>query len=157
MKGLFISMGSDVCVQNFVGSTVQCREIQPDEVAGVIAATRERGGEITGFYKFASELSDENQHEFRQILVAMEAITGARLNRECFFSDWDDDDDDDDDGLPNINYMRTVTDTQNMLVVEYYFQLDLSDRDGELRKGEHFSVSTDYMTFYLFEHVVASQ
>ncbi|WP_319412635.1 hypothetical protein [uncultured Cohaesibacter sp.] len=156
MKDLFISMGSDVCVQNFVGSTVQCRELQPDEVAGVIAATREQGGEITGFYKFASELSDENEHNFRQILVAMEAITGTRLNRECFFSDWDDDDDDD-DGFPNINYMRTVTDTQSMLVVEYYFQLDLTDRDGELRKGEHFSVSTDYMTFYLFEHVAASQ
>ena len=87
MTDLFISMGHDISVQNLGHGSFRCRELAPDEVAKVIAETRAGGGEISGYYKFDSDLSDDCMKQFDELLLAFEAITGTRLTRNDFMSE----------------------------------------------------------------------
>ena len=150
MKDLFISFGSSICVQNFVEGPLYCKELQPDEVAGIIATTREKGGKIKGYYDFSSELSEEEDRRLQQLLVAFETATGTRLSNDCFYYECDEDEDEeDDDQLPIINYVPTVTETCSMLVVEYFIQCTILE-DGQISKPSN-PYAADGMSFYLFE------
>ena len=147
MKDLFISFGSSICVQNFVEGPLYCKELQPDEVAGIIATTRAEGGKIKGYYDFSSELSEEEDQRLQQLLVAFETATGTRLSNDCFYYECDEDDDD--DQLPIINFVPTVTETCSMLVVEYFIQCTILE-DGQILKPSN-PYAADSMSFYLFE------
>ncbi|SNY91000.1 hypothetical protein SAMN04515647_1193 [Cohaesibacter sp. ES.047] len=147
MKDLFISMGSFICVQNFVAGPLQCKPLQPDEVASIIATTRAEGGKIKGYFDFSSELSEEEDQRLHQRLVAFETATGTRLSKDDFFYDCDEDD----DPFPRINYVPTVNDTCSMLVVEYFIPYR---PDKDLKGSEssnQYADSADSMSFYLFE------
>ncbi|WP_319567935.1 hypothetical protein [Cohaesibacter marisflavi] len=147
MKDLFISMGSFICVQNFVAGPLQCKTLQPDEIASVIATTRAEGGEITGYFNFSSELSDEEDRRLYQLLVEFEAATGTRLSKDAFFYDCDEDG----DQFPRINYVPTVTETCSMLVVEYLIEYRPDEDIKESGLSDRYAVSADGMSFCLFE------
>ncbi|SNY90278.1 hypothetical protein SAMN04515647_0432 [Cohaesibacter sp. ES.047] len=145
MKDLFISFGSSICVQNFVEGPLYCKELQSDEVAGIIATTRAEGGKIKGYYDFSSELSEEEDRRLQQLLVAFETATGTRLTNNDFYYECDEDG----DQFPIINYVPTVTETCSMLVVEYFIQCSILE-DGQIFKPSN-PYAADGMSFYLFE------
>ncbi|WP_319413640.1 hypothetical protein [uncultured Cohaesibacter sp.] len=147
MKDLFISMGSFICVQNFVEGPLQCKTLQPDEVASIIATTRAEGGKIKGYFDFSSELSEEEDQRLHQLLVAFKAATGTRLSEDDFFYDSDEED----DQFPRINYVPTVTDTCSMLVVEHFIPYRPDEDLKESGLSDRYAVSADGMSFCLFE------
>ena len=147
MKDLFISMGSFICVQNFVEGPLQCKTLQPDEVASVIASTRAEGGKIKGYFDFNSELSEEEDQRLHQRLVAFEAATGTRLSEDAFFYECDEDD----DHFPRINYVPTVTDTCSMLVVEYFIPYRPDEDLKGSASSNQYAVSAAGLSFCLFE------
>ena len=147
MKDLFISMGSFICVQNFIAGPLQCTPLQPDEVANIIATTRAEGGKIKGCFDFSSELSEEEDQRLHQLLVAFETATGTRLSKDAFFYDCDEDG----EQFPRINYVPTVTETCSMLVVEYLIPYTPNKDLKGSELSDRYAVSADGMYFYLFE------
>ncbi|WP_319412642.1 hypothetical protein [uncultured Cohaesibacter sp.] len=147
MKDLFISMGSFICVQNFVAGPIKCTPLQPDEVASIIASTRAEGGKIKGYFNFSSELSEEEDRRLHQLLVEFEAATGTRLSKDDFFYDCDEDG----DQFPRINYVPTVTETCSMLVVEYLIKYRPNRDLKESGLSDRYAVSADGLSFCLFE------
>ncbi|WP_319531960.1 hypothetical protein [uncultured Cohaesibacter sp.] len=149
MTDLFISMGHDISVKNLGSGSFRCRELASDEVAKVIAETRASGGEISGYYKFDSDLSDDCMKQFDELLLAFEAITGTRLTRNDFMSEPDEDG----DQFPNLNYMTAVDETCRMLVVGYFFQFNPPSNMSSKAWKESFIVARDHMEFNLIEQV----
>lgn len=147
MKDLFISMGSVICVQNFVVGPLQCKTLQPDEVASIIATTRAEGGKIKGCFDFSSELSEEKYRRLHQFLVAFETATGTRLCKDDFFYECDEDG----EQFPRTNYVPTVTDTCSMLVVKYLIEYRPIKDLKESGPSDRYEVSADGLSFCLFE------
>ncbi|TLP42155.1 hypothetical protein FDK21_20195 [Cohaesibacter sp. CAU 1516] len=153
MKNLFINMGSSISIRSLVKGKLNIREFSADEVASFIATTRKQGGKTIGHFELGSVPSTEKERNFHQLLVAFEVMTGTRLTRDDFFSDPVGDG----ELMPNFNYVPRVNETSSMLVVEYYFEMDM-DRFAENDGGKDvFSVSQDHMDFYLFEHNAGSR
>nr|WP_321457120.1 hypothetical protein [uncultured Cohaesibacter sp.] len=150
MTDLFISMGHDISVKNLGSGLFKCRELAPDEVAKVIAETRAGGGEISGYYKFDSDLSDDCMKQFDELRLAFEAITGTRLTRNDFMSEPDEDG----DQFPNLNYMISVDETGRMLVVGYFIEFIPPSNMSQKAWKESFVVARDHMDFYLIEQVI---
>ena len=115
----------------------------------MVAETRANGGEISGYYRFDSDLSDECMKQFDELLLAFEAITGTRLTRNDFMSAPDEDG----DQFPNLNYMTAVDETCRMLVAGYFIQFNPPSNMSPKAWKESFMVARDHMDFYLIEQV----
>ncbi len=148
MADLFISMGHDISVKNLGSGSFKFRELTSDEVSKVVAETRASGGEVSGYYRFDSDLSDECIKQFDELL-AFEAITGTRLARNDFMSEPDEDG----DQFPNLNYMAAVDETCRMLVVGYFIQFNPPSNMSSKAWKESFMVARDHMEFNLIEQV----
>nr|WP_321524960.1 hypothetical protein [uncultured Cohaesibacter sp.] len=113
----------------------------------MVAETRACGGEIFGYYKFDSDLSDDCMKRFDELLLAFEAITGTRLTRNDFMSEPYEDG----DQFPNLNYMTAVDETCRMLVAGYFIQINPPSKMSPKAWKESFMVARDHMDFYLIE------
>lgn len=144
MKDLFISMGEKVSVRNFVDGTLRHHEMPAPEIAGLIEKTRSSGGKVQAYFDFGSVPSEKKTREFRDLLDAFEKVTGVRLSKNDFKAESDDPTG---EGLPNFNFIPTVTEKMNMLAVEYYF----SHNQGSDSFDAMFSVCDTGMNFHFFE------
>jgi len=146
MKNLFISMGEEIRVRNFVPGSFTYRKLSAEEIAPLIQSIMDNGGELSGYFDFGAVVSAEDTHIFMQLLDTIKFKTGVQLEKMIFKMKRDDD-----EPFPNFNFMPTVTDNQSMLVIEYYFSMDTAKALGEDNFGDFSTVSKTSMDFHLFE------
>lgn len=136
-------MGDDVSIRNFIEGPLTYRKLSASEAATLIQNTVEQGCELSGYFDFGAVASKKKVRTFKQLLSAFHGITGVELDPQIFQMKRDDD-----EPFPNFNCFSTVTDTQDMLVVEYYFSMDWK-KDSEKPIDAIFHVSTSSMHFHL--------
>lgn len=149
MKDLWISMGDEVSIRNFVEGPLSYRKLSTAEAANLIRSTVEQGCELSAYFDFGAVPSKKKVRTFNQLLSAFHGLTGVELDPQIFKMKRDDD-----EPFPNFNCFSTVTDTQDMLVVEYYFSMDWK-KDSERPIDAIFQVATSPMHFHLFSRTGA--
>lgn len=137
-------MGDDVSIRNFIEGPLTYRKLSALEAANLIRKTVEQGCELSAYFDFGAVASKKKVKTFRQLLSAFHGITGLELDPQIFKMKRDDD-----EPFPNFNCFSTVTDAQDMLVVEYYFSMEL-EKLVEKPVDAISSVSDSNMDFHLF-------
>lgn len=149
MKDLWISMGDDISIRNFVEGSFTCRKLSATEAANLIRNTVEQGCELSAYFDFGAVPSKKKVRTFKQLLSAFHGITGVELDPQIFEMKSEDG-----EAFPNFNFISTVTDTQDMLVVQYYFSMDELE-ETEKSIDALFHVATSPMHFHLFSRTGA--
>lgn len=143
MKNLFISMGDDISVRNFVTGSLTYCELAASDVAALVQETRAAGKKVKAYFDFGPVPSEKKQRTFKELVAAFAKMTGVQLTAEDFTATVDSDG----ETLPNFNFIPTVTGDMRMLAVEYFF----TPGEGAEAFLERLEVSDDTMNFHLFE------
>lgn len=96
------------------------------------------------YFNLGSVPSEKKTSEFKDLVAAFEKVTGVRLSTDDFMSKICDETD---EKIPNFNFIPTVTDSMDMLAVEYYFSFN----EGADSFLDRLTVCDTGMNFHLFE------
>ena len=143
MKNLFISMGDEISVRNFIAGPLTYCELTASDVAALVQETRKADGKVLAYFEFGSVPAEKKRRDFRELVAAFETITGVQLTAEDFTAKIRPKG----ETLPNFNFIPTVTDDMSMLAVEYFF----THREGAENFLDSFEVSDHSMNFHFFE------
>lgn len=146
MKNLWISMGENIHIRNLVEGAFLYQKLSAEEVSAIVQGVVDSGGELSGCFDFGSVASKKKTQTFKQLLKAFKSVTGVELEKQIFAMKRDDD-----EPFPNFNFIPTVTNKQDMLVVEYYFNMDISKLSSDLSIDKISSVSNSSMDFHLLQ------